>query len=100
MVQLVSLMYREQQQGTIRRLINEWLESSLSESSEDDENNPMSSSSSVVLCLNFNVMVLLSLPERKRFHLQIIRNISLFKVDCAVKAFIIYNRSGIIVNAS
>ncbi|XP_071541193.1 protein timeless isoform X2 [Panulirus ornatus] len=46
MVQLVSLMYREQQQGTIRRLINEWLESSLSESSEDDENNPMSSSSS------------------------------------------------------
>ncbi|XP_042227111.1 protein timeless-like isoform X2 [Homarus americanus] len=46
MVQLVSLMYREQQQGTIRKLINEWLESSLSESSEDDENNPMSSSSS------------------------------------------------------
>ena len=47
MVQLVSLMYRDQQQGTIRKLINEWLESSLPESSEDDENNPMSSSSSV-----------------------------------------------------
>lgn len=47
MVQLVSLMYRDQQQGTIRKLINEWLESSLAESSEDDENNPMSSSSSV-----------------------------------------------------
>ncbi|XP_050729606.1 protein timeless-like isoform X3 [Eriocheir sinensis] len=46
MVQLVSLMYRDQQQGTIRKLINEWLESSLAESSEDDENNPMSSSSS------------------------------------------------------
>lgn len=46
MVQLVSLMYRDQQQGTIRKLINEWLESSLPESSEDDENNPMSSSSS------------------------------------------------------
>nr|XP_045617792.1 protein timeless-like [Procambarus clarkii] len=46
MVQLMSLMYREQQQGTIRNLINEWLTSSLSESSEDDENNPMSSSSS------------------------------------------------------
>ncbi|KAK4296400.1 hypothetical protein Pmani_031102 [Petrolisthes manimaculis] len=46
MVQLVSLMYRDQQQSTIRKLINEWLESSLSESSEDDENNPMSSSSS------------------------------------------------------
>lgn len=47
LVQLVSLMYREQQQSTIRKLIHEWLESSLSESSEDDENNTMSSSSSV-----------------------------------------------------
>ncbi|XP_063600938.1 protein timeless-like [Penaeus indicus] len=46
LVQLVSLMYREQQQSTIRKLIHEWLESSLSESSEDDENNTMSSSSS------------------------------------------------------
>ncbi|XP_066947937.1 protein timeless isoform X5 [Macrobrachium rosenbergii] len=46
MVQLVSLMYREQQQTTIRKLINEWLELSLAESSEDDENNPMTSSSS------------------------------------------------------
>lgn len=46
MVQLVSLMYRDQQQGTIRKLINEWLELSLAESSEDDENNPMTSSSS------------------------------------------------------
>ncbi|KAG0723966.1 Protein timeless [Chionoecetes opilio] len=46
MVQLVSLMYRDQQQGTIGKLISEWLESSLPESSEDDENNPMSSSSS------------------------------------------------------
>nr|AGV28716.1 timeless [Eurydice pulchra] len=45
MVQLVSLMYREQQQGTIRKLINEWLELSLCESSTDDENNTLSSSS-------------------------------------------------------
>lgn len=65
MVQLVSLMYRDQQQGTIRKLINEWLESSLPESSEDDENNPMSSSSSVssdipvwVLCRHFPVSLL------------------------------------------
>ncbi|CAL4125074.1 unnamed protein product, partial [Meganyctiphanes norvegica] len=42
-VQLVSLMYREQKQENIRNLINEWLDSSLSESSEDDENNTMSS---------------------------------------------------------
>lgn len=47
MVQLVSLMYREQQQGTIRKLINEWLELSLCESSTDDENNTLSSSSYV-----------------------------------------------------
>ncbi|XP_076038952.1 timeless [Oratosquilla oratoria] len=46
MVQLVSLMYREQQQGTIRKLIKEWLDTSLPESSEDEENNTMSSSSS------------------------------------------------------
>nr|ANW48379.1 timeless [Euphausia superba] len=44
-VQLISLMYREQKQENIRNMINEWLDSSLSESSEDDENNTMSSSS-------------------------------------------------------
>ncbi|RXG59557.1 Protein timeless [Armadillidium vulgare] len=45
MVQLVSLMYREQHQSTISKLIHEWLELSLCESSTDDENNTLSSSS-------------------------------------------------------
>merc|ERR1711874_139305 len=42
-VQLVSLMYRDQKQDNIRNMINEWLDSSFSESSEDGENNTMSS---------------------------------------------------------
>ena len=61
MVQLVSLMYRDQQQGTIRKLINEWLESSLPESSEDDENNPMSSSSSSSVSSDVHVGVYIAI---------------------------------------
>ena len=53
MVQLVSLMYREQQQNVISKLISEWMETSICESSEDDENNTMSSSSSVSFLVIF-----------------------------------------------
>lgn len=39
MVQLIALMYKEQHVGTLQKLLNLWLEASLSESSEDNESN-------------------------------------------------------------
>ncbi|KAI4464273.1 timeout/timeless-2 [Holotrichia oblita] len=39
MVQLIALMYKDQHVGTLQKLLNLWLEASLSESSEDNESN-------------------------------------------------------------
>lgn len=39
MVQLIALMYKDQHVGTLQKLLNLWLETSLSESSEDNESN-------------------------------------------------------------
>ena len=39
LVQLVALVYKDQHVNTLERLLNIWLESSLSESSEDNESN-------------------------------------------------------------
>ncbi|XP_017769876.1 PREDICTED: protein timeless [Nicrophorus vespilloides] len=39
MVQLIALMYKDQHVGTLQKLLNLWLEDSLSESSEDNESN-------------------------------------------------------------
>lgn len=39
MVQLIALMYKDQHVGTLQKLLNLWLESSYSESSEDNESN-------------------------------------------------------------
>nr|XP_022903307.1 protein timeless isoform X1 [Onthophagus taurus] len=39
MVQLIALMYKDQHVGTLQKLLNIWLEASLSESSEDNESN-------------------------------------------------------------
>ena len=39
MVQLIALVYKDQHVSTLERLLNLWLESSLSESSEDNESN-------------------------------------------------------------
>lgn len=38
-VQLIALMYKDQHVGTLQKLLNLWLETSLSESSEDNESN-------------------------------------------------------------
>ncbi|XP_068904015.1 protein timeless isoform X2 [Tenebrio molitor] len=39
MVQLIALLYKDQHVGTLQKLLNLWLEASLSESSEDNESN-------------------------------------------------------------
>lgn len=39
MVQLIALVYKDQHVGTLQKLLNLWLEASLSESSEDNESN-------------------------------------------------------------
>merc|ERR1712061_715009 len=39
LVQLLALVYKDQHVGTLERLLNIWLESSLSDSSGDDESN-------------------------------------------------------------
>ncbi|XP_047515532.1 protein timeless isoform X1 [Pieris napi] len=39
MVQLIALLYKDQQVTTLHKLLNIWLETSLSESSEDNESN-------------------------------------------------------------
>lgn len=39
LVQLIALVYKDQHVSTLERLLNLWLESSLSESSEDNESN-------------------------------------------------------------
>ncbi|XP_026280946.1 protein timeless isoform X2 [Frankliniella occidentalis] len=39
MVQLIALMYKDQQVGTLQKLLNLWFESSLSDSSEGNESN-------------------------------------------------------------
>ena len=39
LVQLIALVYKDQHVNTLERLLNLWLESSLSESSEDNESN-------------------------------------------------------------
>lgn len=39
MVQLIALMYKDQHVGTLQKLLNLWLEASLSDSSEDNESN-------------------------------------------------------------
>lgn len=39
MVQLIALMYKDQHVGTLQKLLNLWLEASLSESSDDNESN-------------------------------------------------------------
>lgn len=39
MVQLIALLYRDQHVGTLHKLLNIWLETSTSESSEDNESN-------------------------------------------------------------
>lgn len=39
MVQLIALLYKDQHVGTLQKLLNLWLETSLSESSEDNESN-------------------------------------------------------------
>lgn len=38
-VQLIALMYKDQQIGTLQKLLNLWFESSLSDSSEGNESN-------------------------------------------------------------
>lgn len=51
MVQLIALMYKDQHVGTLQKLLNLWLETTLSESSEDNESNtspPNQDSSPVV----------------------------------------------------
>lgn len=39
MVQLIALMYKDQHVGTLQKLLSQWFEASLSESSEDNESN-------------------------------------------------------------
>lgn len=39
MVQLIALIYKDQHVTTLHKLLNLWLEASLSESSEDNESN-------------------------------------------------------------
>lgn len=39
MVQLIALLYKDQHESTLQKLLNLWLESSYSESSEDNESN-------------------------------------------------------------
>lgn len=39
MVQLIALLYKDQHVVTLHKLLNMWLETSLSESSEDNESN-------------------------------------------------------------
>lgn len=39
MVQLIALLYKDQHVVTLHKLLNMWLEASLSESSEDNESN-------------------------------------------------------------
>ncbi|XP_063236784.1 protein timeless isoform X2 [Bacillus rossius redtenbacheri] len=39
LVQLVALMYKDQQVGLLQKLLNQWFEASLSDSSEDNESN-------------------------------------------------------------
>lgn len=39
LVQLIALMYKDQHVGTLQKLLNVWLETSFSESSEDNESN-------------------------------------------------------------
>lgn len=49
MVQLIALAYKDQHVGTLQKLLSQWFESSLSESSEDNESNtspPVSDNSS------------------------------------------------------
>lgn len=38
-VQLIAILYKDQHAGTLQKLLNLWLEASLSESSEDNESN-------------------------------------------------------------
>lgn len=39
MVQLIALLYKDQHVVTLHKLLNLWIETSLSESSEDNESN-------------------------------------------------------------
>nr|CAD7585789.1 unnamed protein product [Timema genevievae] len=39
MVQVIALMYKDQRVGTLQKMLNQWFESSLSDSSEDEESN-------------------------------------------------------------
>lgn len=39
MVQLIALLYKDQHVGTLQKLLNLWLEASLSDSSDDNESN-------------------------------------------------------------
>lgn len=39
MVQIIALLYKDQHVTTLQKLLNLWLEASLSESSEDNESN-------------------------------------------------------------
>ena len=38
-MQLIALVYKDQHVNKLERLLNDWLETSLSESSEDNESN-------------------------------------------------------------
>ena len=53
-MQLIALVYKDQHVNKLERLLNDWLETSLSESSEDNESNTSPQDQVGTLTWNYN----------------------------------------------
>lgn len=49
LVQLIALLYKDQHATTLHKLLNVWVETSLSDSSEDNESNTTPPNTSIVI---------------------------------------------------